>query len=62
MFESRCLVDMMRREIPDAPAVITDQTTYTYQQLHEQIDRTARWLQKKGVKTGQRIAFIAKNK
>ncbi|MEI8329534.1 MAG: o-succinylbenzoate--CoA ligase [Chlamydiia bacterium] len=62
MFESLCLVDIMRREIPDAPAVITEKTMYTYQQLHEQINKTSRWLQKKGVKAKQRIAFVAKNK
>jgi O-succinylbenzoic acid--CoA ligase len=62
MFKGGCLVDRLKNQDPDIAAVITDEIIYTYKEIDEKIYQTAQILEKAGIKRGDRVGFLGKNK
>ncbi len=59
-----CLADMTRRhaaERPDKPAVVCDDRTLTYRELHEESSQVANALMAAGVGSQHRVGILAKN-
>lgn len=50
-------IDLSRRWQPERAAVVTDETTITYGELHHRIERAAGWLLAQGLETGDTIAL-----
>ena len=46
---------------PNKPAVIYNETTYTYAQLDDRVNRLAGALRQAGIKKGDRVAFMVPN-
>ena len=46
---------------PDKPAIIFEDETITYAQLHRRSNRTACWLQSVGIEKGDRVAVLLNN-
>ena len=46
---------------PDKPAVIYEDQTFTYQDLHQRVEMTCCWLQDMGIEKGDRVAAMMTN-
>lgn len=46
---------------PDKPAIIFEEKTITYSELHRRANRTACWLQSVGIEKGDRVAVLLNN-
>lgn len=56
--------DLLRRtakRVPNKPAIICGDTTWTYAQFEEVCNRVATGLARKGIKTGDHVAILARN-
>ncbi|NDE82957.1 MAG: hypothetical protein EB051_05035, partial [Chlamydiia bacterium] len=62
MFKEGCLIDRIKHQDPDIAAVITDEIIYTYKEIDEKIWQTAQILEKAGIRRGDRVGFLGKNK
>jgi long-chain acyl-CoA synthetase len=61
---ARTVADMIRRNaaaFPDAPAVVGEGRNVTYGELGARSDRVAAGLVAAGLRTGDRVAYLARN-
>jgi fatty-acyl-CoA synthase len=55
------LLNRTARRFPDKTAIISGDTRLTYTQFHELVNRTARALEDRGVRKGDRLALLSHN-
>ena len=46
---------------PDKPAILFEDRTISYRELHRRANRTASWLQSSGIEKGDRVAVLLEN-
>lgn len=55
-----CPLSEHAKNAPHTPALITSERTWSYLQIHQTVEAMRQFLEEKGVKEGQRVAFVAK--
>ena len=55
------ILDETAKRVPKKTVIVTNERSYTYEELRDQSQRLAGFLRKKGVARGGRIAIVPSN-